>query len=163
MVQWIVNIADVSTIQTILTGVTHIHIKHQKNHCYWRHFLVIITFLNIHEHKQIIKAGICHWECCISVKPTRSNQGCQISRFAVFQVGWLYDFLCWLFGIFGHLHDCLADIFFCWPFLKICLYFKAKPSTTTPLFKVSSPVFDFFQHFDCFWPFSIRVWLFLKI
>jgi len=33
----------------------------------------------------------------------------------------------------------LAENFFFWPFLTMCLYFKAKLLTTTPL-KVSSPM-----------------------
>jgi len=49
--------------------------------------------------------------------------------------GWLaVQFLGLLFGLFffGDFHGRLAKIFFCWPFLKICLHsiFEAKLSTT---------------------------------
>jgi len=58
-------------------------------------------------------------------------QVCQIGRFAAnFQKfgrisGWLtVRFLGWPFGFFGHFHSRLAENFFCWPFLKICLSFN---------------------------------------
>jgi len=39
---------------------------------------------------------------------------------AVFQVGWPYDI--WPFGFFGRFFEGrLAENFFCWPFLKMCL------------------------------------------
>jgi len=76
-------------------------------------------------------------------------QGCQIGhfaakflKFAVFQVGWSYDFWVGRLAFFGR----FAENIFCWPFLKMCLYFKAKLcklSTTTLYLKVSSPVCAF--------------------
>jgi len=46
----------------------------------------------------------------------------------------IFGLAVWLF--FRRFHRCLAEIFFCWPFLKIFPYFKANLSTTTPFFKV---------------------------
>jgi len=56
----------------------------------------------------------------------------QISQFGCIS-GWLAErFLGWRFGFFGRFDDRLAENFFCWLFLKIRLYFKAKLSMTTP-------------------------------
>ena len=80
-----------------------------------------------------------------------SNQGCQIGRFAAEFLkfgrisGWLAARLFGCpFGFFWPFFEGrLAENVFCWPFLKIRLYFKAKRSATTPFLIVSSPVCAF--------------------
>ena len=62
---------------------------------------------------------------------------------AVFQVGWPQDCLVGLWLFWPFFEGRLAENFFCWPFLKICLYFKAKLSGTTPFLIVSSPCVHF--------------------
>ena len=54
------------------------------------------------------------------------------------KIVWLAIWLFWPF-----FEGRLAENVFCWPFLKICLYFKAKLSATTPFLVVSSPVCAF--------------------
>ena len=45
-------------------------------------------------------------------------------------------FLGWAFGfLWPFFEGRLAENFFCWPFLIICLYFKAKLSTTSRFLK----------------------------
>jgi len=59
-------------------------------------------------------------------------QGCQIGRLAAkfHKFGLISSWLAvrilgWAFGFFWPFFEGrLAEIFFCWPFLKICLYFK---------------------------------------
>ena len=87
-----------------------------------------------------------------AVAPGITRQGCQIGRFgAKFRKfgrisSWLaVRFLAGslaFFWPFCKRH--LAENFLCWPFLKICVYFKAsKLSTATPFLKVWSPVCAF--------------------
>jgi len=64
-------------------------------HC-WR---AVLTELGL-------TAGLPHWPFCGQRK------------LAVFQVGWPF----WLFWPF--FKGRFAEKFFCWPFLKICLYLK---------------------------------------
>jgi len=59
------------------------------------------------------------------------------THLAAFPFGWPSDF--WV----GRFHGRLGETVFCWSFLKICLYFKAKLSKTAPFFKVTSLVCAF--------------------
>ena len=60
----------------------------------------------------------------------------------------------WLFWSSFHSH--LAENFFHWPFLKICLYFGAKLSTTTPFFELTSlcVLFALFSKNKAMWPYN---------
>jgi len=63
--------------------------------------------------------------------------GWPFANLAVQVLGWPFGFF-WLF-----FEGRLAENLFCWLFLKIGLYFKAKLSMTTPFLKVSFPVCAF--------------------